>query len=63
MVVEIWRGLWVKRVRDKCVKKDVWVCEKCGNKFLKMTTVVGRSTKCPSCGCRLVLNYKNKWGE
>jgi DNA-directed RNA polymerase subunit RPC12/RpoP len=42
------------------VRKDVWQCERCSGSFKKMTSVVGHSAKCPSCGCRLVLSYKNK---
>jgi DNA-directed RNA polymerase subunit RPC12/RpoP len=58
--MEIWDALWVRRIRESCVRKDVWVCSNCSHQFKKMTTVVGHSTACPSCGCRLVLNYKNK---
>lgn len=54
-------ALWVKRIKESCVKKNFWFCPECENKFSKMLSVTGHSVSCPKCGCRLVLNVNNKY--
>jgi hypothetical protein len=58
--MEIFVAYWVRRTKESCVKKDAWLCSECEGVFTRMLCVVGRTTTCPHCHCRLVLNYKNK---
>lgn len=59
--IVMYDAFWVKRIKESCIKKDVWFCISCSEFFHKSVTVAGHSTTCPNCRCRLVLNYKNKY--
>jgi uncharacterized paraquat-inducible protein A len=56
-------ALWVKRIKESCVLKNLWFCPECECQFSKMLSVTNHSVTCPKCKCRLVLDYKNKYYE